>query len=341
MEKDQRGQQSRQQRGQVRRRSVLAGIAAAGLPAAARAQPATAMPMIGYLSGRSQRANAELIAAFQRGLAETGYAEGRNVTIEYRSSDGHVDQLPRLAADLVRLGVALLFASSTASAVAAKAATSTIPIVFTGASDPVRLNLVASLNKPGGNMTGVSMFAHAFGPKRLQLLVELVSTATVIAILVNPDNPSAAAELQDLNAAGHALNIETVALEARTDGDIEQAFATLDARHLRALYILDDPFFTGHVDRIVALAMRHSAATISTLRVFPRAGGLASYGTDFAEVHRQCGIYAGRILKGLRPAELPVVLPTRFELAINLKTAQALGIAIPPALAARADEVIE
>ena len=322
----------------VRRRTILAGFALSGTALPAWAQPA---PTIGYLTGRSEGANVDLAAAFGRGLAENGFVEGRNVAIEYRSSQGGTDQLPRLAAELVQRGVALLFAASTGSAVAARAATGTIPIIFAGSADPVRLGLVASLNKPGGNITGVSRYGHSLGPKRLQLLLELAPGAATVGILVNPGNPSAAAELQDLQAAATALKVETTVVEARSEPGIDQAFKTLGDRGLRALFMLDDPFFSGQFDRIAALALRHSIATCSTFDGFPRAGGLVSYGADVADVFRQCGVYAGRILKGARPADLPVMLPTRFDLAINLKTARELGLIVPPSILARADEVIE
>ena len=325
----------------VKRRTILAGLALSGSALPARAQPSPTMPTIGYLTGRTESANVDLVAAFRHGLAETSFVEGRNVAIEYRSSQGSTDRLPQLAAELVKRGVALLFAASTGSAVAARAATSTIPIVFAGSADPVRLGLVASLNKPGGNVTGVSRYGHSLGPKRLQLVLELAPGAATIGILVNPDNPSAAAELQDLQAAAAALKVETTVVEARSESGIDQAFATLGDRRLRALYMLDDPFFSGRFDRIAALALRHSIATCSTFDAFPRAGGLASYGADVADVVRQCGVYAGRILKGASPADLPVMLPTKFSLAINLKTAKALGVTIPLSILARADEVIE
>lgn len=299
------------------------------------------MPVIGYLTGRTEDANVDLAAAFRRGLAETGFVEGRNLAIEYRSSQGSTDGLPQLAAELVKRGVALVFAASTGSALAAKAAIGTIPIVFSGSADPVRLGLVASLNKPGGNVTGVSRYGHSLGSKRLQLLLELASGAATTGILVNPDNPSAVAELQDLRAAASALRVETTVVEARSESGLDRAFETLGERKLRALYMLDDPFFSGKFDRIAALALHNSIATCSTFDAFPRAGGLLSYGADVADVVRQCGVYAGRILKGASPADLPVMLPTRFSLAINLKTAKALGLALPPSVLAQADEVIE
>ena len=325
----------------MRRRAILAGLALSGTALPAQSQPAPTMPTIGYLTGCSEGANVSLVAAFGRGLAESGFVEGRNVAIEYRSSQGSTDQLPRLAVELVQRGVALLFAASTGSAVAARAATGTIPIVFAGSADPVRLGLVASLNKPGGNITGVSRYGHSLGPKRLQLLLELAPGATAVGILVNPDNPSAATELQDVQAAAGALKVETSVVEARSESGIDPAFDALRDRRLRALFILDDPFFAGQFDRIAALALRNSTAAISTFSAFPQAGGLASYGADVADVVRQCGIYAGRILKGARPAELPVMLPTKFDLAINLKTAKALGLVLPQSILGRADEVIE
>ena len=323
----------------MRRRNFLALIAATVAPVSGRAQ--AGLPTVGYLGARPLAGN-DLVAAFQRGLGETGYVENRTVKIEYRSSEGRPDRLPQLAAELIALNPGVLFAATSESAVAAKAVTTTIPIVFAGASDPVRLGLVASLNRPGGNLTGVTRYAHALGPKRLQLLLELAPATKVVAVLVNPSNPNVAGELQELAATAAFLGVTTMVHEARTDAEIERGFAAVAEQQVRALYIFDDPVFTGRLASLVAtLALRHGIATLSSSPAFSRAGALASYGADFADVHRQCGVYVGRILKGAKPADLPVMLPTKFELAINLKTARALGIVISPTLLANADEVIE
>jgi putative ABC transport system substrate-binding protein len=336
---------------QGRRRAVLAGLAGVALvrPAVSRAQT-QALPRIAYLSGRSQADDGPLAQAFRDGLAQLGYVDGRNVVIDYRGAEGRVDQVPRLVAELIALKPALIFAASTGSAVAAKAATTTIPIVFGGASDPVRLGLVDNLARPGGNLTGATRFAHALGPKRLQLLLDLApgtapitppSTRTV-AVLYNPGNPNAVEELRDVSAAAAALGVTVTPVEARSEAAIEQGFAALGAARVHALYILDDPFYVGRIAQLIAaLAIRHGIATVSTSPAFSRAGALASYGADFAAVYRQCGLYAGRILKGEKPGDLPVVLPTRFELAINLGTARALGLALSPAQLAVADEIID
>lgn len=325
----------------MNRRQLLFSATLAAVASPARAQPAAAIPMIGYLSGRAPDTDTPLIAAFKSGLADFGYVAGRNVEIEYVSSNGQPDRLPGLAADLVRRRAALIFASSTGSAVAAKAATTRIPIVFTGASDPVGMGLVATLGRPGGNMTGVTMFSHTFAAKRLELLHELAPDAEVIAILSNPQNLSADDGVQDLQSAARSLRIRTVALEASNEGEIDAAFALIARQRLRALFIVDDPFFTTRAGRIGDLARQHSVATMSAFREFPDAGALASYGTSFAEVHRQCGIYAGRILKGAAPGELPVILPSKFAFVINLKSAEAIGLTISPLLLVRADDVIE
>jgi putative ABC transport system substrate-binding protein len=324
----------------VRRRELIAGLAlATTLPPSWAQQPP--VPIVGYLSGRSRDADEALVAAFREGLADSGYLEGRNVAIEYVSADGHAERLSGLASELVRRQVTVIFASSSNSAVAAKAATATVPIVFTGASDPVRLGLAASLNRPGGNLTGVTMFAHAFSAKRLELLHQLLPEAGSVGILANPTNPSAETELHDLQTAAPAFGLQTMLVEARAEGDIDAAFATLADRKVGALYVVDDPLFTGRRKAIAALAKRHSIAAISTLRELAEAGALASYGTSFAAVHRECGVYVARILRGEKPGDLPIMLPTRFTLVINLKTAQALGVTVPANLLALADEVIE
>jgi putative tryptophan/tyrosine transport system substrate-binding protein len=318
--------------------TLLGGAAA--WPFAARAQQPS-LPTIGFLSGGSGGAYSEIEAAFLDGLKEAGFVPGGNVAVEYRWADGQYDRLPALAADLVRKRVAVIFASSSGSAVAAKAATSTIPIVFAGASDPVNLGLVPNLNRPGGNVTGVTMFSHVLSAKRLELLHQLVPKATVIAVLLNPDNPSAETELQSIQAAAHGSRLQTIVLSTRTVSDIDAAFASLDQKNAVALIVIGDPLFTSQRDKILALAASMTIPASYPLRQFADAGGLLSYGTSFSNAVRQGGIYAGRILKGEKPGELPVMLPTKFDLVINLKTAKALGLEIPPTLLALADEVIE
>ena len=315
-------------------------------PAPSSQSSSQALPRIAYLSGRSQATDSALAQAFRDGLAQMGFVDGRNVVIDYRGTDGRADRAPQLVAELIALKPALIFAASTAAAVAAKAATAgtpaPIPVVFGGASDPVRLGLVASLARPGGNLTGATRFAHALGPKRLQLLLDLMPGTRTVGILVNPANPNALEERKDIEAAAAALGVATVAVEARDEAAIEQGFAALQAAGVPALYILDDPFYVGRVaEGIAAGAIRRRLGAVSTSPAFSRAGALASYGADFAAVYRQCGLYAGRILKGEKPGDLPVVLPTRFELAINLRTARALGLALPPTVLASADEVID
>jgi putative ABC transport system substrate-binding protein len=325
----------------VRRRRFLAGLALAATASRASAQHPATSPVVGYLSGRSRDADAPLVAAFRQGLAEAGYPDERAVAIDYLSAEGHAERLPALAAELIRRRVSVIFASSSNAAVAAKAATAAVPIVFTGASDPVKLGLAASLNRPGGNLTGITMYAHTFSAKRLELLHELVPVARVVGMLVNPTNPSAAAELQDLQAAASSLGLEPIVVEARSQGDIEGALETLANRRARALYLVDDPLFTSRRKELAALAASRSLGMISTLRELADAGALASYGTSFAEIHRQCGLYVGRVLHGESPGDLPIMLPTRFALVINLKTASALGLNIAPGLLATSDEVIE
>lgn len=320
---------------------VLAGAALPAATLPVRAQRVAAMPCIGVLSTRPIAGN-ELLAAFRHSLADGGFIEGRTVTFEYRSSEGRTDGLPPLATELVQLDPALIFAASSGASLAAKAATRTTPIVFAGASDPVRLGLVASLAKPGGNLTGVTRYSHALGAKRLQLLRDLAPEVTGFAVLVNPANPNAPEEIGDVKTAAGSLGMATTVVEASNASQIERAMATVAQRNLNALYILDDPFFTGHMaELVVTLAIRHKVASVSTSLDFAKAGALASYGADFADVYRQCGVYAGRILKGAKPADLPVMLPTKFTLTINLRTARSLGLAISPAILASADEVIE
>jgi putative ABC transport system substrate-binding protein len=300
------------------------------------------MPVIGFLGSAAAEPFAGHLAVFRQSLGESGYVEGRNVAIEYRWAENQYDRLPALAADLVRRRVAVIIASGgPAPAMAAKAATSTIPIVFTASNDPVRLGLVASLNRPGGNVTGTSALTVELDAKRLAILRELVPTAGVIGALVNPNRPRAEIQSSGVQEAARGLGQQVSILNAGSERDIDVVFATLVRERIGALLVSADPFFNSARARLVALAARHGVATIFNTRDFPAAGGLASYGPDIADGYRQAGIYAGRILKGDKPGDLPVVQPTKFELVINLKTARALGISIPNTLLALADEVIE
>jgi ABC-type uncharacterized transport system substrate-binding protein len=327
----------------MRRREFVAllGGAAATWPLAARAQQ-PAMPVIGFMSIRSADDSAWLLSAFRRGLNESGFVEGQNVTIEYRWAEHRYERLQALAADLVRRQVAVIAAiSGTPSALAAKSATVTIPIVFGMGSDPVTFGLVTSLNRPGGNVTGASFFAAALGEKRLGLLQQLVSKTTTIGVLVNSDNPVSAAEETSVQAAAHAIGQQTNVLNASTEAHIDGVFTTIVQHRIGALLVTGDAFFFTWRDKLVALAARHAIPAMYWGREFVERGGLISYGTNQADTYRQAGIYAGRILKGEKPADLPVMLPTKFDLVINLKTAKGLGLTIPPGVLAIADEVIE
>jgi putative tryptophan/tyrosine transport system substrate-binding protein len=320
---------------------ILLGGAAAAWPLAAGAQQ-PAMPLIGFLHSGSPRDSAYLVEAFRQGLRETGHIEGHNVAIEYGWAQDQPDRLRALAGELVRRPVALIATSGgTVSALTAKAATATIPIVFATGADPVESGLVVSLNRPGGNITGVSFLAKQTDPKRLELLHEIAPKATPIAILVNPTNPNSEAHLNEVRAAGHAIGQQLFVVRASTKPELYAAFAALAEQRAGALLIFADPFFSSQREQIALLAVRHALPTIYFLREYALAGGLMSYGTSIADAHRQVGIYAGRILKGEKSSDLPVVQPTKFELVINLKAANALGIDVPPTLLARADEVIE
>jgi putative ABC transport system substrate-binding protein len=328
----------------LRRREfvTLLGGAAASWPLAARAQQPR-MPVVGYLGSESPDVFAGRLRAFRQGLSETGYVEGKNVAIEYRWAENQYDRFPALMADLVRREVTVIVAvTGTPPALAAKAATATIPIVFVTAGDPVALGLVASLNRPGGNLTGVATLTVELGPKQLEVLRELVPTATIIALLVNPTNPTNAETLsRDLQAAARTLGLQLHVLHASTERDFDAVFASLPRLGAGALVIGSDPFFNSRSQQLAALALRHAIPTMYPFREYAMAGGLISYGNSFADAHRQVGIYTGNILNGEKPGNLPVQQSTKVELIINLKTANALGLTIPLSLLGRADEVIE
>jgi ABC-type uncharacterized transport system substrate-binding protein len=319
--------------------SALGGAAAAW-PLATRAQQPI-MPVIGFLSSGSQRTFGDQVAAFRRGLMEAGYVEGQNVAIEYRWADGQFDRLSTMADELVRRPVSVLAASGgTVAARAAKAATASIPIVFVTADDPVTAGLVTSLNRPGGNLTGISFISGMLSAKNIELLREVVPTAKLIAVLVNPKSPGTAVQLKDTLDAANTIGVKILVLKASTEHEIDSAFTTLQQEHADALVVVADPLFSCSL--FVPIAARHTAVpTVYFFRECVQAGGLMSYGTSLMDAYLQLGAYVGRILKGEKPADLPVVQPTKFELVINLKTAKALGLTVPLKLQVAADQVIE
>jgi len=321
--------------------ALLGGSAAGTWPLIVRAQQA-AIPVIGFLSARSPAESAPAVRAFRQGMDEIGYIEGKNVTFEYRWAEGFYERLPALAADLVGRRVAVIAATGgEVSGLAAKAATATIPIVFTAGGDPVVLGLVGSLNKPGGNVTGVVVAVSDTASKRLGLLHQLVPNATAIAMLVNPNFPMTSYEARDVQAGARSLGLQIRLLSASTISEINTAFAKLAQKRPDALFIGGDPFFLVQRDQLVLLAARNSVATIYPQREYVDAGGLISYGADIPGAYQLAGTYVGRILKGEKPADLPVQQPTKLEMVINLKTAKALGLTVPPTVLALADEVIE
>ena len=326
---------------QLKRRSFITLLgSAAAWPLAARAQR-PAMPVIGFLGSKSPDLWVDRLRDFRKGLGNSGYVEGKNVTIEYRWAEGHNDRLPRLAADLADRKVNVIAALSTPAVPLAKAATSTIPIVFVTAGDPVEAGLVASLNRPGGNLTGVTGMGLLLGPKRLDLLHELLPAARVVALLVNSKNANSQKQSHDLQAAAKTLAVTLHVLQAASEGEIEDAFSTARHSGVGGLVIEGDPYFTSRSDMLATLALHSAMPTIYQFRAFAAAGGLMSYGADLGDLNRQAGVYVGRILNGEKPANLPIQQAAKVEMIINLKAAKALGLSIPITLLGRADEVIE
>ena len=319
---------------------ALLGGTAAVWPLAARAQQA-AMPVIGFLGSSTESAERNLVVAFHEGLAETGFIVGQNVGFDYRAAEGQYDRLPSMAADLVGRRVVIIAASGPPAALAAKAATATIPILFVIGYDPVDFQLVGSLNRPGGNVTGATFFTGGLGPKRLELMRQLVPNAVKIGVIVNPNSPTTEAQVRDVQAAARTLACEVHVFNASSKPDLEAAFSSLVNWGAISIIVGGDPFLMSRREQLVALAAQYSLPAIYDRREYTQVGGLMSYGTSLPEPYRKIGQYAGRILKGEKPADLPVQQPTKFELIINLKTAKALGLTVPPTLLAIADEVIE
>jgi putative ABC transport system substrate-binding protein len=318
---------------------MVLGGAAATWPVAAQAQQ-SGVPVVGFLNSRSAGEAAGIVAAFQQGLHEAGFVEGQNVAIEYRWAEGHYDRVPGMAAELVRRQVAVIAAGG-GSALAAKMATATIPIVFISDDDPIKLGLVASLNRPGGNVTGIYQLSSGLEAKRLGLLHELAPSAATVAVLVNPNYPDAQSQLAEVEEAAGTLGVQLLVLKASSEGDFDGVFATIIQRQVGVLLVASDPFLFSRRDQLIALAARHAVPAIYQFRESAVSGGLMSYGTRLADSYHQIGVYTGQILKGAKPAELPVVQSARFEFVLNLKTAKALGLTIPSSMLVRADEVIE
>jgi len=326
----------------VKRRTVIAALGSTALEtvrAAAQGQQVQ-MPVVGFLGATSPEALQTSLVAFHQGLAETNHVEGRNTVFEYRWAQDHYDRLPALAVELVQRGATVIVAATLPSALAAKAATTTKPIVFYSGGDPVEQGLVRSLSRPGGNLTGACAFTNDLGPKQLELLYEAAPSAAAVGFLTNPSNPNAGQQLQGMQDAARPTGIRIIALQARSQSDIDGAFTVLAEQHGDALIVGADPFLSVQHKQIVALAARHRIGAVSG-RLFAAAGGLIGYGNRIEDSYREVGVYTGRILNGEKPADLPVVRPTKFDLVVNLQTAKALGLSIPPTLLARADEVIE
>ncbi len=327
----------------MRRREFIAlfGGAAVTSPLGASAQQPT-MPVVGFLSARSPGESVDVVAAFRRGMRQSGFVEGQNLSLAFRWAEGRYERLPKLAAELVGLHpAAILAVGGPASALAAKQATSTVPVVFVAGADPVQLGLIASLNHPGGNVTGIHIFSAPLEPKKLEFLHEVVPKAHILCALVNPTSPSAAIVSKQLEDAARAMGLQLNIAHANTEQELDAVFADWPKRHADGLLVTSDAFFDSQRERIVALSTQHSVTGIYPWREYVVAGGLMSYGSSLPDAYRQAGIYAGRILNGEKPADLPVTQPTKFELVLNLKTAKARGVSIPPTMLATADEVIE